>query len=174
MSDAYAVYYPGPGRESLAGGIGSGSAQVGYDKFSNVLLDIMDKGIGRVQAAHAIYNFAKDGGAAGVISPYLGVVIPAGAICVFSLVNATTAPVGSGNISIGFSAGGSATQILAATAYNNAIFATDAGVNVGAILPTSGNLYKTTAEAPVIFTLSGTLTAGVVEAVVFFVNPYAL
>ena len=77
---------------------------------------------------------------------------------------------GSGNISAGFLAGGSATQILGATAYNNAIFATDAGVNVGLILPTSGNIFKTTAQAPITFTLSGTLTAGVIEVnVVFFI-----
>jgi len=174
MSDSYANYsqqgYTGLG----TGNTGSGSAMCLFDKTSGVLASILDKGIQKVQCAHAIYSFAKDGGATGVISPYYGALIPAGAICVFSFINATTAPVGSGNISVGLSAGGSATQILAATAYNNAIFATDAGGNVGAILPTSGNCFKTTAQGNITFTLSGTLTAGVVEVFVAFLMPQNL
>jgi hypothetical protein len=169
MSDSYAVKYQ-EGYQSLAGGIGSGSAMFGFDKISGAGLDIIDKGIGSLAFAKAIYNFSKDGGATGVITPYYGATVPAGAVCIFSTVNATTPPVGSGNISAGFLTGGSATQILGATAYNNAIFATDAGVNVGLILPTSGNIFKTTAQAPITFTLSGTLTAGVIEVnVVFFI-----
>ena len=144
------------------------------ETFGGVPALLLDAGIHAVQVAHTIYNFANDGGATGVITPKQSALVPAGAICLLSVVNAPTPPAGSGNISFGLSAGGSATQFLAATAYNNAIFATDAGVNVGAILPTSGSLYKTTAQGQVTVTLSGTLTAGVVECFVLFVYPQNL
>ena len=171
MSDSYANHsqqgYVGLG----TGNAGSGSAQATFDKASGVLASLVDRGIQQVQCAHAIYSFAKDGGATGVITPYLTALIPSGAILTSSVINAPTAPVGSGNISVGTSAGSSATSILTATAYNNAIFATDVAT-VGAI--TQAAMVKMTAQGNITLTLSGTLTAGVIEIFVYFVMPQNL
>jgi hypothetical protein len=171
MSNLFANNSPGPGYGSLAGGVGSVSSMTILDNASGVIASLLDKGIQMVQCAHAIYNFATDGGATGVITPKLTASIPAGAICFLSFVNAPSAPVGSGNISVGTSAGSSATAVLGATAYNNGMFATDIAT-IGAI--TTAAMVKMTAQGNITFTLSGTLTAGVVEAFIIFVMPQNL
>lgn len=123
-------------------------------------------GINNFQVAHAIYNFANDGGAVGAITPVLTAVIPANAILVGATVNPTTAvtSAGSATVSVGTTAGSSATSILAATA--KASLTLDALING---VPVFATPVKMSAAGSVNITVgTATLTAGVIEIFVYY------
>lgn len=127
----------------------------------------VNSGINTLNVAHAIYSFATDGGGApGLITPALNATIPANAIMVGATINATTAAVSGGatNISVGTSAGSSATSILAATA--------KASFSLGALLngvPVFATPVKMSAAGQITLTTSTTaLSAGIFEIFVYY------
>lgn len=123
-------------------------------------------GVNNLNVAHAIYSFAVDGGALGVITPVSTVTIPAGAIIVGATINSTTAvtSAGAATVSVGTTAGSSATSILAAT--GKASFTLDALLNG---VPVFATPVKMTAAGNVDITVgTATLTAGVIEIFVYY------
>jgi hypothetical protein len=122
--------------------------------------------------AKAVYNFAVDGGAVGVIIPALSDTIPANAIVLGGTVNSPTAVLaaaGAATISIGTSAGSGAATILAAT--SKASFSIDAIQNyLAGTGPFGAASFKMSAAGQIQLTVAtNPLTAGVVEIFVFFV-----
>lgn len=152
------------------GNAGSTSAMAFYDKIWGAWALLLDAGIHAPMIAHTVYNFTNDGGAIGVITPKCSALIPAGAILIGSWYKVSTALAGSGNISVGTSAGASATAILGATAVS--------GLGVSGVVAQGVALGATpvamTAQGQTIVTLSGTLTAGVFESFCLFVIPQNL
>jgi hypothetical protein len=126
-------------------------------------------GLGMLGVAHAIFNFALDGGAISTIVPALNALIPANAILIGATINPTTAPLsgGAATIAVGTSAGSSTTSLLAAT--GKATFSIDALING---VPTIAVPIKMTAAGNITVTVAAAaLTAGVIEVFVFFVQP---
>lgn len=125
-------------------------------------------GLGAMGVAHAIYNFAVDGGAT-PITPALNAVIPANAIIIGATINPTTAVTASGSatVAIGTTAGSTTTSILAATA--KASLSIDALING---VPTIAVPVKMSAAGSILLTIAtGPLTAGVIEIFVYYVLP---
>lgn len=121
---------------------------------------------GALQTAHAIYDFSKDGGTVGTITPVLTSAIPATAQLVGGLIKSTTAVTsgGAGTISIGTSAGSSATSILGATAVTT--FTTG---HTSVAVPTFSAPVAMSAAGNLTLTVgTAALTAGVVEIIVFY------
>jgi hypothetical protein len=115
--------------------------------------------------AHAVYNFATDGGAS--CTPALNATIPANAILVGATINPTTAvtAAGSATVAIGTTAGSAGNSILAAAA--KASLTADALLN-GAV--TMAAPVKMSAAGQISVTVAtGPLTAGVVEVFVYYV-----
>jgi hypothetical protein len=176
MSNVFAVQSQGPGYYPVggtgAGATGSQSAMSLYDFVNKTYAQVLDAGIGLVHVAHAIYTYGTDPATSvPAFVPKQTAKIPAGAICLLSVVNSPTALAGTGSISVGTSAGSSATSILGSTTIST--FTTDY-VNVGAIVPTATNIIKMSAEGNIEITLTGTLTAGVFEVFVVFLWPQNL
>jgi 3-oxoacyl-ACP reductase-like protein len=118
--------------------------------------------------AHAVYNFAVDGGAISTIVPALNAVIPINALIVGASVNSPTAVTGTAGalVAIGTSAGSSAASILAATAIT--AFTLDAVAF--STVPTFAAPVKMTAAGSIAVTPSvHALTAGVIEIFVYYV-----
>jgi hypothetical protein len=160
-----------PGYEGLGGaGTGSTSSMTFIDETWKTIAALLDAGIHLPMIAHSIYSFANDGGATGVIVPKYSALVPAGAVMVGSWYLVATALAGTGNISVGTSAGSSATSILGATAVSG--LETTGAVAQAAITASSPILMS--AQGQVEVTLSGTLTAGVFETFVMFVIPQNL
>jgi hypothetical protein len=120
--------------------------------------------------AHAIYNFAVDGGAESTITPAVTATIPANAIIKQVLVNSTTALAsgGSATFAVGTSAGSSSTALLGATA--------KASLSADAILPgtpvSAATAVKLSAAGQITVTIgAATLTQGVVEIFVEYYLP---
>lgn len=114
-----------------------------------------------MQWAYAKYDFAVDGGVVGAITPVQTSVIPDNAIMVCGSVNVTTAALSGGamSISIGTTAGSSASALLAATA--KASLTIDALINA---VPVFATPVKMTAAGSINFTIiSNAATAGVIE-----------
>jgi predicted RecA/RadA family phage recombinase len=122
---------------------------------------------GGLNVAHAIYNFAVDGGAS--CTPVFNSVIPANAIIIGVTINSTTAALAAGaaTVGIGTTAGSTTTSLLAATAKTSlTIDALLAGV------PTRAAPIKMTAAGSISFLIAtGPLTAGIIEVFVEFVVP---
>jgi hypothetical protein len=124
-------------------------------------------GLGTLGVAHAVYNFATDGGAS--CTPALNAVIPSHAILIGATVNVPTAvtAAGSATVGIGTTAGSSSTSILAATA--KATLSLDALING---VPTFAAPVKMSASGSIsIVVATGPLTAGVIEVFVYYVVP---
>ncbi len=122
-------------------------------------------GLGAIGVAHAVYNFATDGGAS--CTPALNALIPANALIIGATVNPTTAPLAAGaaTVGIGTTAGSSATSILAATA--KATLSIDAILNG---VPTLAAPVKMSAAGNISLVIAtGPLTAGVIEVFVYYV-----
>ncbi len=151
------------------------------DSNKNVLFNITAAGIagpapqsptpfglgGAFYTARALYNFAVDGGAIGVITPAVNAIIPNNAIIVGGIINPTTAPVGAtATIGFGTLAGSSAASIKAATAI--------ASYTLDALLPvipvfTAGSAFKMTAAGAITMSVAVVpLTAGVIEITLFY------
>lgn len=167
--DGDAGYGVGSTFFTLAGGTGS-SFYINEGTSTSCNFNVVttidpNAGTTSIAVAHAIYSFATDGGAVGLITPALNVTIPANAIIVGASFNSTTAPVGAGaTLAFGTSAGSTANSLLTATAITS--FTLDAIVN-GTVtfaaprkLSASGGITMTVATAP--------LTAGVIEAFVYY------
>jgi len=123
-------------------------------------------GISKMLVARARYSFATDGGAIATITPKLNVTLPDNAVIMGAVINSTTACTsgGAATISVGTSAGSSTTSILAATAV--ASFSLDARI---AGVPTFAVPVKLTAAGAITLTVAtATLTAGIVEVVLFY------
>ena len=122
-------------------------------------------GNGFLQYAHAIYNFAVDGGAISTITPAVNATIPANAILVGGTINPTTAPVGAGaSVAVGTTAGSATNSILAATAITS--LTVDALLNA---VPVFATPRKMTAAGQITVTISADpLTAGVLEIFVLY------
>lgn len=122
-----------------------------------------------LQVAHALYSFGVDGGATGAITPSITANIPAKAILIGGSINVTTAITSGGlaTVSMGTSAGSGAASIMAATAVaslTSASFQTPAITFATPIkMSAAGNINVTIATAA--------LTAGVIEAFVYYVLP---
>jgi len=119
-----------------------------------------------LQRAHATYSFANDGGAVGLITPKINSSIPAKAMIVGSVLDATTTVTsgGSATIAAGTSAGSSAAALLAATAYTSFAsgdFVTGLGTFIAPVKLTAAGLITITVAV-------AALTAGVVEIDVFY------
>ena len=117
-------------------------------------------GVAPMNVAHAVYNFATDGGAVSTITPALTAAIPAHAVIVIATVDVTTSCTsgGSATIAIGTSAGSSTTSILAATA----VASMGAGITNG--VPVIATPVKLTAAGNITVTIAvAALTAGVIE-----------
>jgi len=121
---------------------------------------------GSLQVAKAIYNFATDGGAASLITPRVTTGLPKNAIIVGGTVNSTTAftSAGAATLSVGTSAGSSATSILGVTAKGS--LSLNAVINA---VPTFAGPVKLSAAGNVTVTIgTTTATAGVVEITLFY------
>lgn len=122
-------------------------------------------GSGTMRVAHAIFNFAVDGGAS--CTPAANAVIPANALIIGATVNPTTAPLAAGaaTVGVGTTAGSTSTSILAATA--KATLSVDAMLNG---VPTLAAPVKMSAAGSIsILVATGPLTAGVIEIFVYYV-----
>lgn len=123
-------------------------------------------GTNTLNVAHALYSFAVDGGAIGAITPVSTVSIPASAIIVATTINSTTAvtSAGSATVSVGTTAGSSASALLAAT--GKASFTTDALLNG---VPVFATPVKMTAAGNINITVgTAALTAGIIEIFVYY------
>jgi hypothetical protein len=121
-------------------------------------------GLGGLGVAHAIYDFAVDGGAS--CTPASNAVIPINAIIIGVTVNPVTAPlaVGSATLGIGTTAGSTTTSLLAATA--KASLTIDALING---VPTIAVPVKMSAAGSIsVLIATGPLTAGKVEIFVYY------
>ena len=117
------------------------------------------------QTAKAIWNFATDGGAISTITPKKTFSLPDNAVIVGGTINSTTACVGaSGTMSVGTSAGSSASSILGATAV--ASLSADARINA---VPVWATPVKLTAAGNITVTIATTpFSAGVVEITLLY------
>ena len=120
-------------------------------------------GLGQLLTWRAKYDFALDGGAQGLITPKINVTIPDNALIMGGVINPTTALAGAtATISIGTSAGSSASSIIAATAV--ASWTTDSISLVVVPKFTAATFVKLTAAGLITFTVAtADLTAGVCE-----------
>jgi predicted RecA/RadA family phage recombinase len=152
---------------SLGGASGDATVRAAILPFASIESNSA-AGLSSLSLAHAVYNFAVDGGLVSTITPVQTAAIPANAIFIGATVNPTTAPLGAGaSVAIGTSAGSATNSILAATAVGSLTI--DALLNG---VPTLAAPRKMTAAGNVTFTVSGgALTAGVIEAFVYFVVP---
>lgn len=135
-------------------------------KNANAILPISPGNFGDLKVAHVIYDFAVDGGAQGAITPVGTVNLPNKAIIVGGTANiiAAVTSLGSATVSIGTSAGSSATSILAATAKASLTLA--ALLN---IVPVFATPIKLTAAGNVTFTVGAAdVTAGKIEAFLLY------
>lgn len=122
-------------------------------------------GLGPIGVAHAVYNFATDGGAS--CTPVLNATIPANAILIGATVNVPTAvtAAGAATVGVGTTAGSTTTSILAAT--GKASLTIDALING---VPTLAAPVKMSAAGQIsILIATGPLTAGVIEVFVYYV-----
>jgi len=122
-------------------------------------------GLGDLKMARVIYDYAVDGGAATAITPLQNVLLPDNSVIIGGVINSTSAVTSSGgaNVSVGTSAGSSATAILGSTA--------KASLSLDAILaatPTIAVPVKLTDKGRVTITPDAILTAGVIEIVLFY------
>lgn len=120
-----------------------------------------------IKVAKAVYNFANDGGAIGLITPKRTITIPDNAIIIGATLNSTTACTssGAGTLAVGTSAGSSATSIKTATAV--ASLSADAVVNGTVTL--AAPVKMTAAGSVTVTVASFAFTAGVVEVSVYYV-----
>lgn len=127
-------------------------------------------GLGIMAVAHAIFNFAVDGGAISAITLASNALIPANAIVLGGIINPTTAPVGAtATIAFGTSAGSSATSLKAATAI--ATYSIDALLATVPVF-TAATAFKMSAAGYITMTVAvAPLTAGVIEIFVYYVLP---
>jgi hypothetical protein len=119
-----------------------------------------------LRVAKAIYSFATDGGAQGLITPKRTASLPKNAVIVGGTINSTGAVTsgGSATLSVGTSAGSSATAILGATA--KATLSANALVNA---IPVFATPVKLSAAGNITVTVgTADLTAGVVEITLFY------
>lgn len=134
--------------------------------FESVKITNTAQGDSVLRVAKAVYNFAIDGGAVSTITPNGTVALPDNAVIIAATVNSTTAVTSSGaaTVSIGTSAGSSATSILGATA--KASLSADAVLNG---VPVFATPVKLTAAGNVTFTIgTAALTAGVIEVTLYY------
>lgn len=111
----------------------------------------------------AIYNFAVDGGAVGLITPSISDTIPVGAIMIGATINSPVAVTSGGSATVSVGVGASAAALLAAT--GKASFTTDALING---VPVIGTPVKITTAGQINLTVAvAALTAGVIEVFVF-------
>jgi hypothetical protein len=132
------------------------------------VLAALPAGHGALQVAHALYDFSVDGGAISTIVPALTAQIPDNAIIVGGVVNPTTAPTGTAGatVAVGVTAGGTSTELLAATVI--ASLTLDALL---AVVPTLAAPVKQTASGNIEVTIAvHALTGGVIEIFVFYVT----
>jgi hypothetical protein len=124
--------------------------------------------------AHAIYNFAVDGGVhTSAIVPKLSDTIPLGAIVVGGVAYGVTNLGGATNVSIGTTAGSAADSIMASAAI--------AGLNAGLVVELLGTnsqaathkpAFRMTAAGQINMTFTvADVTAGCFEVLVFYVLP---
>ena len=110
-----------------------------------------------VKTGKAIYNFAKDGGAVGTITPAVNFTLPSGAIILRCIGKEVTAFTSGGSATVAISVGGVAMK--AATAYNDAAFTgVDSHYSTPATTSTTAGVVVTVATAA--------LTAGKYEVYV--------
>lgn len=123
-------------------------------------------GTSELRVARAIYSFAVDGGTTGLITPKQTVILPDNAVIVGGTVNSTGAvtSAGSATLSVGTSAGSSASAILAAT--GKASLSADAVLNA---VPVFATPVKLSAAGAITVTVgTADLTAGVVEVTLLY------
>jgi hypothetical protein len=119
-----------------------------------------------LNVAKAIYSFAADGGVQGLITPKRTASLPKNAVIVAGTVNSTTAvtSAGAATLSVGTSAGSSATSILGAT--GKASFSSNALINA---VPVFATPVKLSAAGNITVTVgTADLTAGVVEITLLY------
>lgn len=128
-----------------------------------------------LRQVHAVYNFSVDGGAIGLITPKQTVQLPLGAVLVGGIAFSPTASGGavtsggSATISIGTSAGSSASSLLAAT--GKASFSAGA---IQGLVPawTAADMFEMTAAGYLTITVAvAALTAGIIEIFVEYFHP---
>ncbi len=160
---------------------GSTTSMTLMDKTTQTVASLLDQGIHSLMVAHCVWNIANDAGTGTVLpassAAYvsgaapntcsLPCKLPGGAFCIGSWVKASKGLVGSGNVSVGTSAGSSSTSILTATAVST--FAANDSKVIGAI--TAAAPLSITTPGNIQFTFSGTVTAGILEVFVLFVIP---
>jgi len=123
-----------------------------------------ESGPGALQIAKVIYNYSVDGGAISTITPKKNVVLPDNTVIVGCTLNSTTALASAAcNVTIGTDAGSSSSAILGTTNYTS--LSSDAIVNGVPIFATP---VKLSAKAQVTITFSGTVTAGILEIVLYY------
>ncbi len=123
-----------------------------------------NNGLGKLYMAKAIYSFGVDGGVISTITPKQNVDIPKNAVIVGGTANATTALASaSSNVTIGTSAGSSSSALLGTTNYTS--FSTNALLN---LVPVFATPVKMSAKGNLTIAFSGTITAGVVEIVIYY------
>lgn len=129
------------------------------------------RGLNNLNTGTAIYSFATDGGAVATITPRRTFVLPRNAVIVGAVINSITACTsgGAATISVGTSAGSSATSILGATAIasftTNALLAPAVSFAAPVKLTATGGITVTVATA--------TVTAGVIEVSVVYTQAHA-
>lgn len=124
-------------------------------------------GFSTIQVGKAIYDFTVDGGAQGLITPVSTCNLPANAIILGGTIDAVVAvtSLGSATVSVGTSAGSSASALLAATA--------KASLSLAALLnavPVFATPVKLTAAGNITVTVGAAdVTAGKLEIYMYFV-----
>lgn len=128
-------------------------------------------GISAQRVCHATYSFAVDGGAVGAITPATNCTIPINSIITNISVNSTTALLAAGGaatISVGTTAGSSASALLGAT--NKTSFSANAFVQGVPVPQTASTWVKLTAAGSLNITVAtNALTAGICEFFVYYV-----
>jgi len=127
-------------------------------------MDAIDAGV--LLIAKAIYDFDVDGGAMSAITAASNTVIPDNAVILGGSINSTTAVLsgGAGTVSIGTSAGSSATSIIGVTAKGT--YSLNATLDISA---TFAAQVKMTAAGSILFTIgTADLTAGVIEVTLLY------
>jgi hypothetical protein len=122
-------------------------------------------GVGSLLHAKVIYDYSVDGGAAAAITPKQNVELPAKAVIVGGTIVCTAAVTSSGgaNVTIGTSAGSSASSLLGSTAKGS--------LTLGAVLnavPVFATPVVLSAKGKVTITPDAILTAGIVEVNLFY------
>ncbi len=120
--------------------------------------------LGSLKMAKAVFNFAVDGGVISTIIPNKSISLPKNAVIIGGTANATTALASAAsNVTIGTDAGSSSSALLGSTNYTS--FSTNALIN---LVPTIAVPVKLTAKGNITITFSGTMTAGIVEIVLYY------